>query len=149
MQTLCVLLRKPRLLIRELGIGRSLAVVMLLAGGVLGPLTWPIFTTLLFIDIYQDRLFDFTNIGASVISLLWSGTALLGVVMAFVPLILGARRCKITHLLIWLPLVPIFYLLLFVAAAMGLRDLFARPHYWDKTSHGHALQKRPESPPFG
>lgn len=149
MQTLCVLLRNPPLLIRELGWLRSLAVLMLLAGGVLGPLTWPIFTLLLIIDIYQGSLLDFASFGASLTSLLWTGTALLGLVMAFVPLILGAQRCRITHLLIWLPLVPVFYLLLFVAAAMSLWDLFARPHYWDKTNHGHALQKQPESPPFG
>jgi glycosyltransferase XagB len=149
LQTSCVLLRDPLTLLRELGALRSLAVLLLLTGGVLGPLSWPIFVGLLTADVITGRLFDFSSFGASLTSLLWSATAVLGLVMAFVPLILGARRCKLTQLLIWLPLVPVLYVLLFIAAGLALYDLFKRPHYWDKTSHGHGVQKQAKNPPFG
>jgi cellulose synthase/poly-beta-1,6-N-acetylglucosamine synthase-like glycosyltransferase len=149
MQTLCVLLRDPVTLLRDLGLFRSIAVLLLLAGGVIGPLSWPLFAGVLAIDLVTGGLFDFSSLTTSLTSILWSGTAVLGVVMAFAPLILGAQRCKITHLLIWLPLVPLLYVLLFVAAGLALYDLFKRPHYWDKTAHGHGLQKRPKNPPFG
>lgn len=149
MQTLCVLLRDLPALQRDLGPFCSLAVMLLLGGGVLGPLTWPIFAGFLAADLFTNSLFDFSSLSASLTSLLWSGTALLGLFMAFAPLILGAWRCKIRRLLIWLPLVPALHMLLFAAAALALRDLFKRPHYWDKTAHGHGLQKPPKSPPFG
>ena len=149
LQTSCVLLRDPLTLLHELGVLRSIAVLLLLAGGVLGPLSWPIFAGFLTVDMITGRLFDFSSFGASLISLLWSSTAALGLIMAFVPLMLAAQRCKITQLLIWLPLVPLLYLLLFVAAGLAVYDLFKRPHYWDKTSHGHGVQKQPKNPPFG
>ena len=42
------------------------------------------------------------------------------------------------RLLTLLPLLPAYNVLLGLAAAMALVDLFRRPHHWAKTTHGLA-----------
>lgn len=49
---------------------------------------------------------------------------------------MGAARLGRRNLILATPLVPIYWLLMSVAALMALRDLIVRPFHWQKTTHG-------------
>jgi hypothetical protein len=69
---------------------------------------------------------------------LWCSIAVLGTLALMAPILMGARRRGLTRLLALLPLLPAYQILLGLAAAMALIDLFRRPHHWAKTTHGLA-----------
>jgi hypothetical protein len=64
--------------------------------------------------------------------------AVVGGLAMVAPMVIGARRRKLTGMLTLLPLLPAYNALLGLAAAMALVDLFRRPHHWAKTTHGLA-----------
>ena len=71
-------------------------------------------------------------------SALWCSIAVLGAIALVVPILIGSRRRGLTRLLPLLLLLPAYQILLGLAAAMALVDLFRRPHHWAKTTHGLA-----------
>jgi cellulose synthase/poly-beta-1,6-N-acetylglucosamine synthase-like glycosyltransferase len=138
MQTLIVHLRQPGRLVRELGFARAAALVAMLAGGVLGPLVGPLYVALFICDGVWGSLFAPVTWPQTIASALWCMIALLGALAMIAPMVIGARRRKVTRLLTLLPLLPAYNALLGLAAAMALVDLFRRPHHWAKTTHGLA-----------
>jgi cellulose synthase/poly-beta-1,6-N-acetylglucosamine synthase-like glycosyltransferase len=138
MQTLIVHLRQPRRLLRELGFARAAALVAMLAGGVLGPLVGPLFLALLIYDGVWGELFAPVTSAQTIASALWCVIAVVGALAMIAPMVIGARRRKVTRLLTLLPLLPAYNALLSQATAMALIELFRRPHYWAKTTHGLA-----------
>ena len=138
MQTLIVHLRQPRRLVRELGCARAAALVAMLAGGVLGPLVGPLYVALFIYDGVWGTLFTPETLAQTIASTLWCVIAVVGALAMVAPMVIGARRRKLTRLLTLLPLLPAYNALLGLAAAMALVDLFRRPHHWAKTTHGLA-----------
>ncbi len=139
LQTLIVLLRHPGRLIGELGLVRALSIVILLLGGVLGPLVGIWLMGLFIFDALLGSLLQPVTALDTAASLLWCLIAAAGALVAVIPLWLGARKRGLQHLLIWLPLLPAYYTLLSYAALLGIVDYIRRPHYWDKTDHGLAV----------
>jgi len=138
MQTLIVHLRQPRRLVRELGFARAAALVAMLAGGVLGPLVGPLYVALFIHDGLWGSLFAPETLAQTIASALWCVIAVVGGLAMVAPMVIGARRRKLTGMLTLLPLLPAYNALLGLAAAMALVDLFRRPHHWAKTTHGLA-----------
>jgi len=138
MQTLIVHLRQPRRLVRELGAMRATALIAMLAGGVLGPLVGPLFMALFIHEGLWGVLFSPMTTIDMIASALWCSIAVLGAIALVVPILIGARRRGLTRLLPLLLLLPAYQILLGLAAAMALVDLFRRPHHWAKTTHGLA-----------
>jgi len=138
MQTLIVHLRQPRRLVRELGFARATALVTLLAGGVLGPLVGPLYVALFLHEGFRGALFAPVTTMDMIASALWCSIAVLGAIALVVPILIGARRRGLARLLPLLLLLPAYQILLGLAAAMAMVDLFRRPHHWAKTTHGLA-----------
>ena len=138
MQTLIVHLRQPGRLVGELGFARAAALVAMLAGGVLGPLIGPLYVALFLHDGVWGSLFAPETLAQTIASSLWCVIAVGGALAMVAPMVIGARRRKLTRLLTLLPLLPAYHALLGLAAAMALVDLFRRPHHWAKTTHGLA-----------
>ena len=138
MQTLIVHLRQPGRLVRELGFVRAAALTTMLAGGVLGPLVGPLYVALFVYDGVWGALFAPVTLVDAISSVLWCSIAALGGLAMAVPIVIGARRRGLMRLLPLLPLLPAYQVLLGLAAAMALIDLFKRPHHWAKTTHGLA-----------
>ena len=138
MQTLIVHLRQPRRLVRELGAMRAAALVAMLAGGVLGPLVGPLYVALFIHDGVWGSLFRPVTALETLASALWCVIAVVGALVMVAPMVIGARRRKLGGMLKLLLLLPAYNILLGLAAAMALVDLFRRPHHWAKTTHGLA-----------
>ena len=138
MQTLIVHLRHPLLLMRELGALRAAALLTMLAGGVLGPLVGPLYVALFIHEWLVGALFSPVTTMDMIASALWCSIAVLGAIALTVPILIGARRRGLGGLLPLLALLPAYQILLGLAAAMALVDLFRRPHHWAKTTHGLA-----------
>ena len=71
---------------------------------------------------------------------------MLGSVALFVPPIVGALRRGSPGLLLLVPLLPLYYALVSVAAWMALYDYFNRRFVWNKTEHGLARRRAPVQP---
>ncbi len=56
--------------------------------------------------------------------------------------LLGMKRRRLLGLWPSLPLLPLYYLLMSVAAWAALYDLAVRPFHWRKTEHGLARTRR-------
>ena len=138
MQTLIVHLRQPLRLMRALGALRAAALVTMLAGGVLGPLVGPLYVALFIHAGLWGALFSPVTTMDMIASALWCSIAVLGAIALLVPILIGARRRGLGGLLPLLLLMPAYQLMLGLAAAMALIDLFRRPHHWAKTAHGLA-----------
>lgn len=53
--------------------------------------------------------------------------------------LIGCLRRKQYSLMKWALLVPVYWLLMSIAACMALVQLIIKPHYWEKTQHGFHL----------
>jgi hypothetical protein len=67
----------------------------------------------------------------------------LGVLALFMPPAIGALRRGSPRLLLFLPLLPIYYGLVCIAAWMALHEYRVRRFTWNKTTHGVARQRAP------
>ncbi|MFY9627884.1 MAG: glycosyltransferase [Methylocystis sp.] len=136
MQTAAVHCRDPRRFINDLGPRRALAVLAMFTGGFAGPLVGPLLTSvLLFNSIYGDLLTPRTNCEIA-LSTLWCFLAFSGVAAIIWPLLLGMRRRRLARFWPALLLLPLWHLMLSVAAWRALIELWTRPFHWNKTSHG-------------
>ncbi len=138
MQTLIVHLRQPGRLVRELGLRRAAALIVMLAGGALGSLTGLIYTAFFIHDAVLGALFAPVTLADLFLSLVWCSVAALGSVALIAPLVIGAKRRKLASLLWLILMLPVHQALLSLASFMALVDLFRRPHHWAKTTHGLA-----------
>ncbi len=135
MQTYLVHMRHPIRLARSLGWKGLLGLQFFVAGTFLAPLS---FLPLLLLfsmwlagfDRWVDPLFpDWLWVFAA------GNLVLAGVVLCVFHMMAAWRRGR-RRLAIWALLLPLYYLLMSVAAYKGLWQLIRRPHYWEKTEHG-------------
>jgi len=56
--------------------------------------------------------------------------------------LLACMKKKLYHLVPWILFIPIYWLLMSMAAFFALYELMVRPHYWQKTVHGLHLKKK-------
>ena len=145
MVTLAVHTRQPVRLWRDLGFWGAASVAASLFGTVLSCLFGPLLYGLVLIEACGGTLLAPSTPGDA----LWSAAScflvITGAASALWPVVLGLRRCRRTDLLGWTALMPVYLLLVSVAAWCALRELFGAPYAWNKTEHGLAKARRPVS----
>ncbi|MFQ5437847.1 MAG: glycosyltransferase family 2 protein, partial [Paracoccaceae bacterium] len=136
-------MRNPAALWRDLGAWRFLAFQVLTLGTisnfVLAPVIWSLWLVSLgFNPAYTDLL-------------PWSAWSLLGTsfvlseIILFVIGVFAVSGRAHRHLIPWVVTMPIYWPLATLAAYKALFEVIVKPHYWDKTSHGHLSGgERPE-----
>ena len=140
MQTWLVHMRSPRALLRELG-PTGLVVFQLLVGGtVLAALVHPLFLIAFVRDIVTA---ENDPSGAATLALsLHGATLLFGYLASAALAIVGLARRRLLDCAWALLLMPLYWLLLSIAAWRALLQLLRNPYRWEKTEHGLARTSR-------
>lgn len=139
-QTWLVHMRAPRVLWRELGPRGFLAFQIMIGGTILSALVHPWFYVLLAIELAgggflarPDLVFGLPFWAVSVFSLVGGYSAAMA--LGFFAL----RRRQLERLLWQVPLMPVYWLLISVAAYRALWQFVRAPFMWEKTDHGTAM----------
>lgn len=142
-QTLVTHSRTPLRLVREAGLAATFAFLSLVFGTVATALGYPAFAIAALIAYWDGSLFEPVGTIATLSSTVALGVWLLGSVALFMPPIVGALRRGAPGLLLLVPLLPLYYALVSVAAWMALYEYFNRRFVWNKTEHGLARLRAP------
>jgi hypothetical protein len=136
-QTLMVHGRDPAALIRDLGPGATTALFLLTAGPYAAALLHPMFVAVLARDVWHGALGAPCVSPAEVAASALAYTTLItGYGAAALSAAVGCARRRLPVRLTTLATIPLYWLLLSVAAWRALVDLLRRPHFWCKTEHG-------------
>lgn len=137
MQTYAVHMRRPGGLRRSLGLAGFLAFHGQFAGMILSALVHPLFYLLLIYDYTQGKLFEQSGgvlanslLAISIVNLL-TGYAASFVLGATV--LASKRMYWLTPQLVFIPL---YWLMISLAAYRALYQFIVKPFHWDKTEHG-------------
>ncbi len=136
MQTTATHSRTPLRLLGEIGLARTGALAALSIGTVLSAMVYPIFLVLSVLAFRQgDVLAPQTagQIAASSLAITLFGAGLLAM---FGPPLVGAFRRRQYRLMASVPLLPVYALLVSIAAWWALLDWILSPFHWHKTEHG-------------
>ena len=139
MVTTWTLARRPMATTRDLGPAGTLCALALLPGTVLSALLYPL-TTLLAVRQLLDGPALPAFLANLPVGIAW-GVLAGGVAAMLVPAWCGARRRGLDGLR-YVPLLPLYYGLVSLAAWMALVELIRDPFRWNKTEHGHAPAPR-------
>ncbi len=131
MQTLAVLARQPLRLRRDLGIGGCLALAVTLAGSLLAALVHLVALAALAAGWAWQGPPPWLGTASVVFAAGYGGS--------LVFLAAGLLRTGRLRLILWLPLLPLVWLAMGLAALMALRQLWSRPFHWEKTAHGSII----------
>lgn len=141
MVTYLVQMRSPMRLLQDLGLARFLGIQAFFLGTIgqflLAPVMWTFWLTAFGIPTLLTQTLSHTVILS--ISALFLLAAMLNIAVAILALWAKERR----FLILWLPLMPVYYPFGIVAAYKALWELLSYPFYWDKTQHGHAGEESP------
>ena len=139
MQTWLVHMRRPHLLLRQLGTGGTLAFQLLFAANVLAALIHPAFVAgfgyalLALPKPWAVAIISHPAFAATLLSG-YASTVVLGLI--------GLKRRRLLGQAWVLILTPIYWLLLSLAAWRALFQLLCDPQRWEKTEHGLAKTSR-------
>lgn len=143
MQTAFVHLRDPVALwlnLRPLAFVTTLAVFV---SGVVSPLLWPFFAILLARDLAAGTLFSPASALDYAVDTCALWLAIAGPVAMIWPAVLGMRRQKLGRRWPLLFLLPLWHVMLSLAAWRAIHDLWRNPFGWAKTTHGVARRRAP------
>lgn len=137
--------RRPSETARQLGFLDSLCALALVPGTVGSALAYPILMLWSVAD-----LAGFLRDGAPAPPAFWpnlpSGTAttvfVAGLLAMMLPAALGCVRRGWWDLLAWVPLLPVYFVLVSLGAWLGLIELVTAPQRWNKTEHGLSRTSR-------
>ena len=146
MQSAATHSRQPVLTMRELGLLQFACLTSLSLGTVLSAMFYPLFWVMTGIAIWQGDVLSPSGPAQIVASSLALTLFAAGLLAMFGPPILGAVRRRAWRLLWAVPFVPVYALLVSVAAWLALVDWIAHPFHWHKTEHGLAKSSlRPQA----
>jgi glycosyltransferase XagB len=146
MQTYAVHTRQPWSLYRQLGLRGFLGFHILFGAMLVSALVHPWFYVAAAYDAYAGRLFSVPRDGLGA-ALWWIGALNLvtgyvaGAALAAMAAVRFGKRAWIGSL----PLLPVYWLLVSLAAYRALGQLFWAPHRWEKTTHSG--RRLPTGPP--
>jgi cellulose synthase/poly-beta-1,6-N-acetylglucosamine synthase-like glycosyltransferase len=142
MQTWLVHMRDPRRLAHELGGGGFIAFQLVVGGTVLSSLVHPFFSAFLFYRMASGSaeagggFFEPLILGLQVATLAsgYAVSALLGFI--------GLKQRRLTKNAWALLLMPLYWIMLSLAAWRAFAQLLGDPYRWEKTEHGLARTSR-------
>jgi cellulose synthase/poly-beta-1,6-N-acetylglucosamine synthase-like glycosyltransferase len=135
MQTSLVHARRPRQLIREIGLRRFLSFALLIGGtpatflGVLPLYLVTVFTIFIPTEVLS-QFFPVWLLWICLINFIIGNS-----VMVYLSM-MGPYKRGTFNLTLWAVLNPIYWILHSIASYKGLWQLLTKPHYWEKTEHG-------------
>lgn len=141
-QTCTVHARHPGTAMRQLGPGRFTGAVLVTLGTVLSALLYPVFTGLFILLWSGGALIDPHSQGSRILFAVSVTLFCTGAAAVFLPAIAGLKRRRLWRLLPWVALLPVYYVLVSLAAWRSLWELAVAPFRWNKTSHGLARTSR-------
>jgi cellulose synthase/poly-beta-1,6-N-acetylglucosamine synthase-like glycosyltransferase len=145
MQTWLVHVRRPRVLLRELGPAGATTFQLVIGGAMLTALANPIFVAgLCYLLATQSDIFDLPDV--SIGTLLFGTTFVAGYLVSVVLGVIGLSRRRLLRSAWVLALVPVHWLLLSLAAWRAFFQLVRDPYGWEKTEHGLAKTSRMVAP---
>jgi cellulose synthase/poly-beta-1,6-N-acetylglucosamine synthase-like glycosyltransferase len=139
MQTWLVHLRSPRRLVRELGLAGFVVFQLLVGGTVLAALVHSIFAAALLAQIAWPILHESA---AGAMLGLHVPVLLVGYLVSATLGLVGLVRRRLFGCIWALLLMPLYWLLLSLAAWRALYQLVRDPYRWEKTEHGLARTSR-------
>lgn len=136
-QTLICHLREPGLLLREAGPAAGVTFLALALGSVASALGYPVFAVAALFALSDGALLPQGRDAGwtAVMAVLVMGAGALAIL---VPPALGVWRRGDYRLLAYLPLLPLYYGLVSLAAWLALLEYTTRRYNWNKTAHGLA-----------
>jgi glycosyltransferase XagB len=145
-QTLVTHTRQPMAFLKGAGLGPGMTLYALCAGTLVSALGYPLFLATSLASFIRHGMPQADSPVLLVMVTLWLTLFMSGIVAMLAPLVLGARRRNLGDLLVWLPLMPLYYLLVSAAAWAALVEYVRAPSRWNKTVHGLALTSRAARP---
>ncbi len=142
MQTLIVHGRAPSRVIHEMGALHAACALLLVSGALIAPMLAPGFAWAILQAMTSPELLAPATAPQLATSTLWCSIWIAGLASAIWPALLGMKSRRLGALAPWLALLPLYWLLLAVAAWWALIDLVRNPYYWAKTRHGLAKSSR-------
>ena len=136
MVTYLVHMRRPKMLLAQLGLKRFLGFQAFFLGSVgqflLAPFLWSFWLILLGLPHPSATLLPAgVPLGAALLLVTFE---LLGIAIAITAAFSSNRR----GLALWAPTLIFYFPLGAIAAYKALRELIWQPFFWDKTTHGHS-----------
>lgn len=141
MQTAVTHARAPLRLLREAGFAATFAFTSLVVGTIVTALGYPVFAVATLLAYWEGSLFDPASALTTATSAFALSIWLFGTLSLFLPPAIGALRRRDPSLLWLLPLLPLYYGLVSVAAWMAFYEYLNRPFAWNKTEHGLARRR--------
>ncbi|MDQ2905125.1 MAG: glycosyltransferase [Ktedonobacteraceae bacterium] len=148
MQTYLVSMRHPFRYLRP-GHMREFISLQLVIGGktaflFLNPMLWLLFLLYIifrpFVEAPYQSLFPKPLLYASTFTLVFGNFFYIYIYL------LACLRRRQYRLIKWTLLVPVYWVMMSIAACMGGFQLIVKPHYWEKTEHGLHLGKKQAQP---
>ncbi len=136
MQTYIVHMRQPWRLMRELGVWPFIGFQLLMGSMIASALVHPWFYLLLGMELAAGHAFVQPEDG--VVRIIWwlaVCNLALGYLSAMGIAVVAAIRRGRPWLAVHVVTLPIYWLLISLAAHRALRELVVAPHYWEKTAH--------------
>jgi cellulose synthase/poly-beta-1,6-N-acetylglucosamine synthase-like glycosyltransferase len=138
-QTQLVHSRQPRRLVREFGPMHALAAQILIGGGVLSSLFGPLFAIDMLWRVVTCDLFVADSPLKAIDNVMAGLLAFAGLQAVLLPVFIALDARGLQPLYRYIPLLPVYYGLISLAAWVALVDFIRRPFHWSKTQHGLAL----------
>lgn len=142
MQTALVHLRFPQALLSDLAPARSLVASAWLSTMVLGPLLGPFLALACLADVASRGFFSPASPSALLLNTWILFVAVTGGFAMLTPVLVGLWRRRLWGCMTALPLLPVYLVLISLAAWLALYDLVVAPYHWRKTTHGLTRIKR-------
>ena len=124
-------MRHPRQLLRDLGLYRFVGLQLFFISSLSPFLLAPVFWSFWLIAFGVPQPFGAGGIAAAAVILF-----LLAEVANTVVHVLAVRRKQHRHLMLWAPLMTVYFMMGCAAIYKALLELVFRPYFWDKTQHG-------------
>lgn len=141
--TWLVLMRQPRALLRDLGWKGFATFQMIFAGTILNCATMPVLWAFLPGMVTGQAVLglDLSPLGVTALVTIFVGGQVATMAMFF----FGSLRREHAHLLPWIPVLNVYFLLTIPAVYKAIWETLRAPHHWDKTEHGLFSASEPKS----
>lgn len=134
--------RRPIETVRQLGPLGSLCAIAMLPGTVLSALAYPFLMVSTLHALLSQGIAETPDVWSNLSTGMAITVFLAGVAAMLLPATLGCVRRGWWDLLPFVPLLPVYFLLVSLAAWLGLIELIRAPARWNKTEHGLSRTSR-------